>query len=230
MGGKIAAQEEFSFKSLDSAVTIYADVYFVKQGAPMLLLCHMAGSSKGEYLETGPVFNKLGYNCIAINQRSGDSINNIRNNTAREARSKNLPVGYLDAEKDIESAINYIVKNYKQKVILIGSSYSSSLVLKLAKSNPNVIASASFSPNEYFKIDKDHLKKSIKGLDKPVFITCSKEEIASTELIAKVVNQKKLTFFKPTCAGEHGSTALWKAQPCNGEYWKALTAFLNNIK
>lgn len=226
----LSAQQEISFLSMDSAVTITADLYFVKKDAPFILLCHQAGWSKGEYLETAPLLNELGYNCMAINQRSGDSINNVINTTAREAREKKLPVGYLNAENDIITAVNYLYKGYGQKIILIGSSYSSSLVLKIAAANPNVKAVAAFSPGEYFKVDKDLLKKSIKGLNKPTFITCSKEEIKETEIIAKAVDQKSLTFFKPTCAGEHGSRALWKEKPCHDAYWKALVGFLKTIK
>ena len=226
----VKSQNEISFPSSDRAVTITADWYFIKKGAPILLLCHQAGWSKGEYLESALTLNKLGFNCLAINQRSGDSVNNVVNATAREAKSKKIAAGYLDAEKDILTAIDYLFKNYAQKIILVGSSYSSSLVLKVAKSNANVLAVAAFSPGEYFSADANLITNSVKGLTKPVFITCAKDEIIDTEPIAKAITQKNLVFFKPECTGVHGSRALWNAEPCHDAYWKAFTGFLKGIK
>ena len=94
------AQEKITFKALDGVI-ITADVYMAGDDKPMILLCHQAGYSRGEYKEIAPELNKMGYNCIAIDQRSGDEVNGVKNETARDALSKGLGTDYLDAEKDI---------------------------------------------------------------------------------------------------------------------------------
>ena len=65
----------------------------------------------------------------------------------RQAKKKGLPTGYLDAKQDIESAVEYAFKkNHNKPIILIGSSYSASLALLIAKDSDKVKAVAVFSP------------------------------------------------------------------------------------
>jgi hypothetical protein len=69
---QIKAQEKVSFKSSDG-LEITADKYFTdSESAPLILLFHQAGWSRGEYNESAPKLNKLGFNCIAFAQRSGE--------------------------------------------------------------------------------------------------------------------------------------------------------------
>ncbi len=56
----------------------------------------------------------------------------------------------IDAQQDIESAIDFLAKKYKSMVILLGSSYSSSLALLEGVSNDKVKAIIAFSPGGYF--------------------------------------------------------------------------------
>jgi len=89
--------------------------------------------SRGEYSETGLRLNKFGFKLPGIDQRSGDAMNGVVNETAAEAKRMKKKQGYLDAEQDIIAAIDYLYEKYNKKVILCGSSYSASLVLKIAK-------------------------------------------------------------------------------------------------
>ena len=82
------SQTDITFPSEDG-LTITAKLYEVKGSNNIMLLCHQARFSKGEYKETAPKFNKLGYTCLAIDQRSGDSINGDINETAKLAKQKN---------------------------------------------------------------------------------------------------------------------------------------------
>lgn len=222
----LKAQETITFPSKDG-LTITADEYITEDTMPYMILCHQAGFSRGEYIYTAPRFQKFGYNCLAIDARSGKEVNGITNETASLAIKKKKPTGYLDAEQDILAAIDYAFKKSKKKVILVGSSYSASLVLKIAAGNEKVKAVLAFSPGEYFG-DKLNVKEAIRLLDKPVFVTSSKSEAAEVSLLMKDVKTKSQ--FTPSNAGDHGSKALWKeSNPNYHEYWLSLLMFMRGI-
>ncbi|HET6990813.1 MAG TPA: dienelactone hydrolase family protein [Bacteroidia bacterium] len=219
---------QISFQSLDGLV-ISGYSYFKSDSLPWILLCHQAGYSKGEYKETAPKFEALGFNCLAIDQRSGNEVNGIKNETAEHAKEQGKPTGYLDAEQDIRAAINYLFEQTKKPVIVVGSSYSAGLVLKIATGNPLVKAVLAFSPGEYYG-DKLHLAESIKALDKPVFITSAKSESKDAKVIFDAIASKQKTFFEPTSPGVHASSCLWESTNDYKEYWVAVTAFLKSVK
>jgi dienelactone hydrolase len=224
----LRSQQTITFPSKDG-LTITADEYAEDENLPYMILCHQAGFSRGEYINTASRFQKFGYNCLAIDARSGKEVNNITNETAALALKKRKSTGYLDAEQDILAAIDYIYKKTNKKVILVGSSYSASLVLKIAATNDKVKAVLAFSPGEYFG-DKLNLKESIKNLDKPVFVTSSKAEAAELSALMKNVKSQNKTQFTPSSEGDHGSKALWKeSNPNYHEYWMALLMFMRGI-
>ncbi|WP_424352380.1 hypothetical protein, partial [Lutimonas sp.] len=67
--------ETINFKASDG-VTVTADLYMPhKTSAPFILLYHQAGYSRGEYLSIAPQLNAMGFNCLAVDQRSGDKVN-----------------------------------------------------------------------------------------------------------------------------------------------------------
>jgi BAAT / Acyl-CoA thioester hydrolase C terminal len=222
------AQKRITFKAPDG-VTIFADVYETKTNDKIMLLCHQAGYSKGEYFETAKKLNALGYTCVAIDQRSGDSINNDINLTAKMATLKKLNTGFIDAEVDIVTAVNHVFNLYKKKIIVMGSSYSSSLILKIATTlKDKIAATISYSPGEYFT-DKTLVSKNLALLTIPVYITCSKKEITPVEKLFNQSLMKNITFFKPTQDGNHGSKVLWSRNPNNKEYWDSLVLFLKGL-
>ena len=211
------------FPSTDDLV-ITADVYHLHKDSSVIVLCHQAGWSRGEYKEIGPKLNDLGFNCIAIDQRSGGVINGVQNETAKRAVSASKPQTYNDAKQDIVSAVDYAAKSYNQSVYLWGSSYSSSLVLIIAKEHDKVHTVLSFSPGEY--LNPVNVKNSISGLDKPAFLTSSKSEQAQTKLLYDAITSTRKTQFVPNGNGEHGSRALWSDKADQAEYWAALKTFL----
>jgi dienelactone hydrolase len=223
----LVAQETITFPSKDG-LTITADEYIQEDTMPYMILCHQAGFSRGEYINTAARFQKFGYNCLAIDARSGKEVNGIKNETAVLAEKKKKGTTYLDAEQDILAAIEYIYKKSKKKVVLVGSSYSASLVLKIAAGNDKVKAVLAFSPGEYFG-SKLNLKESIKTLSQPVFVTSSKEE--SQEVSALMKDVKNKSQFTPSNTGDHGSKALWKeTNPNYHEYWMSLLMFMRGLK
>jgi dienelactone hydrolase len=210
-------------------LTITADLYEADSTAPVILLCHQAGYSRGEYIETAKRLKKFGFTCLAIDQRSGKECNAVRNETARAAELGHFPRGYMDAMHDITAGIDYLYTNYHRRVIVLGSSYSASLALLEAKENPQVAAVAVFSPGEYFG-EKDFISKKIAGLDKPVYATSALSESADvTELLKDVTSQLKVQFI-PSAEGNHGSKVLWTSNSNNQEYWITLMAFLSKVR
>src|ERR1035437_3583949 len=112
--------EKITFPASD-ALLITADLYFVNDTLPYMILCHQAGYSRGEYMETATKFCRLGYNCIAIDQRCGNEVNGVKNETAALATLKKKATSYLDAEQDILAAIDYAYTKSGKKVLLVGS-------------------------------------------------------------------------------------------------------------
>ena len=218
------------FPSADG-VPVMANLYYDKKnsGAP-ILLCHMAEFNKSEYKTIAKKLCEMGYNCMAIDQRSGGNTSGSENETRIEAEKRGKPTTFLDAEQDIAAGVGFLSQRYHSKVILWGSSYSASLALKIGKSDPRVAAVLAFSPGEYFLKDSLELKSCIRNIGKPVFVTSSREE-ANDELIKiiEALGPANVTHFKPKGRGEHGSQVLWDDCPDNAEYWKAVGKFLGTL-
>jgi len=215
------------FPSKDG-LSISADIYEVNGKKPIVLLCHQAGFSRGEYKDTALRLNRLGYSCLAIDQRSGKIAKEITNETAQRAKDKGLPTSYLDARQDIEAAIDYLYEmNGNQSIILVGSSYSASLVLLLGKDNDKVKAVAAFSPGEYLR--GITMSDRLQDYKKPVFVTSSKKEIDQIDKLNIVMTDGFKFWFKPPIDGIHGSRALWESTEGNGKYWEAFEAYLGMI-
>ncbi len=217
------------FESLDGLL-ISGHLYEIGIDKPILLLCHQAGYNKAEYAEIAPRLNKLGYNCLAIDQRSGGELDGKPNETSIRAKAKGLPTEFTDAQQDIEAAISYLSKKYERKIIVWGSSYSASLVLFESLQNEHVRASISFSPGDYFGKSKPSLSTVFSKNGKPFFITSSKREaIGLSKLFdAEQLKNNQIQFI-PTSDGFHGSKALWIGQKGGEEYWTAVKKFLKSI-
>ena len=226
--------QTITFPSEDS-LTITADLYVKHEKAPFIVLFHQAGWSRGEYKEIAPKLNDLGFNCMAVDQRSGGSINDVVNETAKLAAKKKLSDTYVDALPDMLAVIKYVKKNYSpQTLIGWGSSYSSALILKLAGDYPDLVdAVLSFSPGEYFEKSgktSDWITGSAKNIECPVFITSAKGEKQRWTSIYNAIKSGKKEMFVPETEGNHGSRALWKKFEDSKEYWKAVEKFLEKLK
>lgn len=225
------AQQTITFPSKDNLL-ITADLYEVNSEYPYMLLCHQARFSRGEYKETALRFNKLGFNCLAIDLRSGWEINDIMNQTAAVARAKNISATFLDAQMDIEAAVDWLVTNRTNgaKIYAVGSSFSASLLIRIATtsaSHRRLKALILFSPGEYFDypvVIKDEALK----ISMPVLYCSSKKE--GPYIKELVSDAKRVKQFVPDKEGEHGSKALWKSNPNNQEYWIAIIDFIEKLR
>jgi dienelactone hydrolase len=232
MSFQIMAEETIVFKSSDG-LEITADLYVNNpESSPFVILFHQARSSRGEYREIAPKLGELGFNSMAIDQRSGGKINGVINETHQRAVKQNLPTEYTDAEIDMNSAIDYVKTNFSKasKLVIWGSSYSSALVLKIAGERKDIDGALSFAPGEYFPSkEKDYVTKSAINITKPVFITSAKNERESWWDIYNKIPSRKKMYFLPNESGQHGSIALWERFPEHQDYWSAVTEFLKTI-
>lgn len=228
--GEKAQPEKITFPSLDS-LPITANLYYNDSSAPIILLCHQARYNKFEYTRIAETLVEKGFNCIAIDQRSGGPLVEENNETMLKAKALGKPIDYLDAEQDIITAVNYASNKYNKKIILWGSSYSSTLALWIALENKNVAAVISFSPGDYFIDEKGSLTEKLKNLSVPMFVTSSLEEAPETTkmLVNVKLDDTKIQYI-PKSVGTHGSRALWQTDENNKEYWEAISPFLESLK
>lgn len=223
------AQNNVTFKAKDG-LTIYATEYVTNENNPYILLFHQAGYSKGEFKEIAPKLLNLGYNCLAVDLRSGSDVNFVPNETAAEAKRLHLSTTYLDAKQDIEAAIKYVSSKNDKPIILFGSSYSASLALLVGKVNDRVKAIIVFSPGEYFKPDIN-MALAVEHIRKPIFAACSQREYVYVEKMLEGISSEYKTLFKPQDhQGTHGAKALWTNCKASKEYWLALYLFFHNLK
>lgn len=227
------AQEKITFPSSDS-LKVTADLYVTNpENSPFIVLFHQAGWSRGEYQEIAPKLSELGFNSMAIDQRSGGQVNNVINETHLLALEQNLSTEFTDAEVDMNSAIDYVKRKFSKasKIIIWGSSYSSALVLKIAGERKDIDAVLSFAPGEYFaNKGTDYITKNAMNITQPVFITSAKNEKKNWWHIYSKIPSNKKVYFLPKKEGQHGSRALWERLPEHKDYWIAVTEFLKQIK
>lgn len=227
------AWTEVTFPSADS-LPITGELYRASDDkqTPFLLLCHQASWSRGEYREIAPRLVAMGFNCLAIDQRSGGVVNQVQNKTHAAAKAKGLGTTFLDARVDIVAALKHCRATYASgKLFVVGSSYSSALVLEIVGRDKALADGViSFAPGEYFRRfgkSGSFIKEGAAGLTCPVWITSSKREAPMWAAIYEAIGSEHKAKFIPETAGQHGARALWKMFPDSPAYWKALTAFLD---
>ena len=204
---------------------------------PIIAVCfHMAGSSRGEYRAIAPELVKLGCSVLAVDLRSGEGHFLVENQTAASAREKTgKDASYADAYPDIGQAILWARELApKSKVVVIGSSYSASLVLVQAAREPRSVDMVlSFSPGEY--IEGWSIAGEAKKITVPVYITCGKGEREKNQAqpIAEAIDAKLVTLFLPgdDVAAAHGSrTLLVESEKDRALQWEKVKAMLARLK
>lgn len=224
----LEAQVETDFPAFDG-LTVHADEYFLSDTLPYIVLFHQANSSRGEYKEIAPRFVRMGFNCLAVDLRTGGEKNYVRNLTAMNARAAGLQPGYYDALNDIRGSVRYVEKKSNKPMILLGSMFSASLCLVEAMNHPNVSAVVALSPGEYFG-QRISVTDSMQFLDKPVYVYSTREENPYVARIFEKSRGQFVTMVQPVnILGHQGSAALLKENPESHELWLALMIFLNKL-
>ncbi|MEM8975296.1 MAG: hypothetical protein AAGD43_24815, partial [Pseudomonadota bacterium] len=131
------AQQQITLRAADGLV-VTADVYQTKQAsnAIWIVLAHQAGASRGEYRTIAPRLNELGYNAVALDQRSGRAFAGVTNKTSALAKVQKKGRSYIAARPDLEAGIAWAREQTSGPVVLWGSSYSAALALLMAGEKP----------------------------------------------------------------------------------------------
>lgn len=131
-------------------VTIYGEPYFgdLDASAPLILLFHQGGSNgRGEYADLAPWLNRAGFRAIAWDLRAGGDRLGGSNRTV-ENLAEGTPTDYCSAYPDLQAALEHVTaRGLSEKVVVWGSSYTGSLVFRLAAEHPDKISGViAFSP------------------------------------------------------------------------------------
>lgn len=226
-GGAALAREELKLKAADG-LAISADVYraVAKPDAGWIVLTHQAGSSRGEYRDIAVRLNTLGFNAIAIDQRSGKSFGGVRNLTAQRAAARGAGRSYAAAVPDIEAAVAWAQAQTKGPVVLWGSSYSAALAIWMAGSKAGFVDGVvAMSPGEYIR--GRGIAKAAARIKVPVLITSPASERSKWQKIFRAIPGEAKVGFAPDRGGRHGSSALIASRNKSAAvYWKVVEAFL----
>jgi dienelactone hydrolase len=220
--------DAISFVASDR-VQVFADYYYAGSKAkPLILLFHQAGSNRGEYATIAPMLVTLGFNALAIDQRSGGDAWGRTNETVKRLGKS---TGYDEALSDLEAALQWTKSSGQTGPIIVwGSSYSAALVFLLAANHRGEVnAILAFSPGEYLG-GSSTVRKAAAQISIPIFVTSAKDpkEIAVAKSILDASPSVEKIQFIPQIAGVHGSSTLRKDQNPDGvdENWTAVKHFL----
>ncbi len=212
-------------------VKVFAQSYAAPNpNAPVILLFHQAGSNKSEYAPIAPRLVQLGYNALAIDQRSGGDLYAPPNQTVAQL-GRSTP--YRDVLPDMEAALAWAKRSHPHVPVYVwGSSYSAALAFPFAAAHPrDVAALLAFSPGEYLD-DKSAVRAAARHVSVPVFIDSGSDpqEVANARAIFAAVASKHKVEYVPA-HGIHGSSTLRSDRDPSGadENWRAVSAFLKDL-
>ena len=220
LGLTLAAGEEIEMKAADGVAVYGVHSNTIGTAKGLLLLFHSAGESHEEYDSSAPRFNKIGFDTLALDQRSGGS-------KSKTAQEYNGIASYNDVLPDLEAALTWARTNAPGKrVIVVGSSYSAALVFLLAAKHKDEIAAVmSFSPDEYLR-PMGVVKDAARQLQMPVFISSARKEAENARAVFEAVGSQDKVQFVPKGEGVHGAFALVTPPSMSDEYWVAVKRFL----
>jgi dienelactone hydrolase len=227
----LAAPQAVTLTTADH-VKVFASYYGTgDKGKPILLLFHQAGGSGAEYAEIAPKLNALGFNALALDQRSGGDLFGRPNRTVKALGHS---TGYRAALPDLQAALDWARANDTGKIVVCGSSYSAALVFLLAANNPGKIAALmAFSPGEYLgsRHAVHDAAEKLKGVAVFVSSASNRGEIAAARAIVNAVPTKDKTQLVPKHA-PHGASALNAEANPNGykQVWAAVERFLAPLR
>ena len=227
LSGPAFAGEPVTLHAADK-VTVYGTLSKARaENDKVLLLFHQARGSRHEY---GPLIarlNRLGYDTLAIDQRSGGDLFGGHNQTVQ---ALGRSADYLDAAPDLDAALAWARERHYGTIVAVGSSYSSALVILLAARHPpGLTAIASFSPGEYFA-DHDLIKDAAAKVTVPFYITTDPAEAGNVAEVLRKAHGDNITDYRPR-AGVHGASTLVEARDPEGyaANLQSFEAFLRGL-
>ncbi len=231
-----AAFEMVEFPSADG-LAITADLYapHADRTQPFIVLLHQASWSRGEYREIAPRLNELGFNCLAVDLRSGKGVNGVDNATARRAHLAGKSMLFHDTLPDVVASVEYARKEHARgKLLVWGSSFSASLALKLAGDRPELVDGViALAPGEHFERfgkPADWITASARNVRCPVLVASSRREQEAWQALYAAIPSEAKASYVPEADGDRGSRALWRQSAESPGYWRAIEAFLGRFR
>ncbi len=195
--------------------------------ARIILLFHQARGNRHEYDPVIPALTHLGYDTLATDQRSGGELFGGTNDTVKTLGHS---TDYLTALPDLEAALEWARGHHYRTIVMVGSSYSSSLAILLAaRRQSEMTALAAFSPGEYFE-NRNLVKEAAAKITIPFFITTDPDEEGNVTEVLRNAHGSNIVRYKPA-AGVHGASTLVAARDPEGykENLQHFTAFLRRL-
>lgn len=207
-------------------VTLHAELHGPGDPSrPVALLFHQARSNRSEYRTIAPKLVDMGFDALAIDQRSGAHKWGVANQTVM-ARGRSAK--YDEALPDLKGAVAWAKERGYKKIVLWGSSYSAALVFKVAAEDPAISAVVAFSPGEYLK-KKGSVAEAAAQVKVPVVIFAPAKEKAKAEAIAKAV-PGGAQLVVPEDAVHGSSMLILDKNPKAEAVWTDLRPLLEKLK
>ena len=229
------AAVHLDFEAKDG-VRVHADLYPASRPGtddpesikdrPLVLMFHQAASNAGEYETIAPRLVSAGYSCLAVDQRSGGRRWDRNNRTVLGlGRSDDFEAAYADLEAALQWSVD---EGWRGPVLVWGSSYSASLVFRLARDHPEIRVVLAFSPGEYFGPGRP-VRGWASEVAAAVFATAGNgREVEDARQIVAAVPHGNTTYYVAR-HGVHGSSTLIAERNPEGvtENWDAVLEFLS---
>jgi len=208
----VGAAEEITTETRDG-ITVFGTLYGadLDSDSPLVLLFHQAGSNgRGEYADIVGWLNRPGFRAAAWDQRVGGDLYGSSNKTVSGLQSDH-EWSYCDAYPDLLAALDRVIElDLAEKVILWGSSYSGSLVFRLAAERPDRVDGViAFSPASGGPMVDCRARMWVDSVQAPVFVLRPASEMAraSSEEQRDVLTAAGSEFLVVE-NGVHGSSML----------------------
>lgn len=230
---KAAAPFPFQSVELDAndGIKVTADVYDAgEKSKPVILYCHQANSSRGEYRVIASILARKGFHGLALDQRSGKEFDGVLNETAKRVLEKNPKDGdhfgipYEAAKPDIEAGLDWIrAQGYTGPLIFWGSSYSASFAILFAAERPGIKAVIAFAPGEWLRT-KGAVTAAGQKMTQPILVIHPENERDRGQPVYDAIGsgQKRLVMHARIL---HGSHELLRGDK-RDETWTAVLDFL----
>lgn len=216
----------------DDGLEVTADYYGVPENKKIILASHQSHFSRGEYNDIAPILLKEGYNVLAIDLRSGGSVNGKDNETATRAQEQKLRSSPAKAYGDMEAGLNYIKNTLTyDKFVVMGSSYSSALAIVLGANHPEAVSAVlSFSPGNYVNVNDKSVDEYVKLLEVPLYITSPKSEEDSWSEYVPLIKSELLTTYVDESKTKHGASCLWPTSDGSERHVEQMVQFLRKLE
>ncbi len=226
---QIVRKSKIEFYSTDSLL-ITADHYYSRKENPYILLFHTEQSSRGEFGVIAERFIKMQYNCIAVDIRTGNKHGFVKNETSGRALDNGIDRELEDGEKDIIASLNYVRSISDNNIIILGSSSSASLSLKIAAEEEDITAVIALSPGEFFQPEFE-VRSIFENYKIPVFIAGNKsEEPYLVDIFSDLKEEYKTMITASENTRGRGTGLLLEENPANNEYWFSILIFIKSLK